>query len=339
MQVQVLSRDTLMKTVHERADRLKSSELSDPGSAAARGVVLSEAARMQAIPGADTRQMKLEIERLRAEQRSTGKKALAVGAAFVAAGGVAAAALSGTPGFVVPIACAGAGCFAFVLAYGSRYNDGFYGETGEMVERWTRVATAPPVAPGQWLQTLPITDPHTRPTKQEMLDLMEASRGYLQANLEQPGHAAALQEVERDLAGLARRPESLVSDIRANMQAENQALRRKMLPVAYCAMGGLIGGLASLPFLGAYGMAAGFLGAAGLATAGQLMLHHEKGQLTLHSHLQGWETQLQSLKDMSAEVHRLAQPGPSAGIKKQAGFLLVGGVRVPVSNACASSAA
>ncbi|MCE7873952.1 hypothetical protein DYH09_26770 [bacterium CPR1] len=334
MQVHVLGRDAVMRTVYERADRLKSCELSDPGSAAARAVVLREANRLEQIPGADTAAMHSELARLRADSRSGGRKALVVGAGLLAAGAVTGLALAGsfpTGAMIAPIVGTGTAALAFIASYGGLSNDRFYQETGEMLERWTRVATAPPLAPGEWLKTPPAVTPNAPATCQEVLELMQASRGYLAANLDQPGHAAALTEVERDLAGLSARPEERLSDVRASLASEQQALRKQMLKVGYTAMGGMVFGLVGLPFLGATGLALGFGGSAALITVGQVMLQREKKILTLDRHLALWEIQLQQLKDMSAEVHQLANPGQTAGVQRQAGYLVVGGVRVPVA--------
>lgn len=336
MQVHTLSRDRLMKTVSERADRLRSTELSDPGSAAARNVVLGEAARMQQIAGDDTLAMKAEIERLRASSRSGSRTGLGVGLGFVAASGVTALALSGMPGIIAPMACAGAAAMAFMMSYGGFHNDKFYAETGQMIDRWSQVATAPPAKPGQWLQTLPAADPKSPPSKAEVQNLMEASRSYLTANLDQPGHAEALSAVERDIAGLARRPETDLSVLRSNMADEAQELRNKMQWVGYGAVCGMAGGVAGMFLVGWPAIAIGFGGSATLATVGQLMLRHERKELELSRHLGGWEKQLKQLKEISADVHALNEPGQSAGIRKQAGYLLVGGVRVPVASTTSS---
>jgi hypothetical protein len=336
MQVHVLGRDAVMRTVYERADRLKSSELSDPGSAAARAVVLREAHRLEQIPGADTAAMHSELARLRADSRSGGRKALVVGAGLLAAGAATGLALAGsfpTGAMIAPIVGTGAASLAFIAGYGGFSNDRFYQETGEMLERWTRVATAPPLAPGEWLKALPSVRPDTPATREEVLDLMQASRGYLAANLDQPGHAAALSEVERDFAGLSARPEATLSEVRTNLAEEQQALRKQMLKVGYGAVGGMILGLVGLPFLGATGIALGFGGSAALTTVGHVMLRREKKILTLERHLAGWEQQLARLKEMSSEVHQLANPGQTSGVKRQAGYLVVGGVRVPVAAA------
>ncbi len=334
MQVHVLGRDQVLKTVYERADRLKSSELSDPGSAAARGVVMREAYRMEQISGHDTASMHAEIARLRAESRSGGRKAVLVGVGLLAAGAAAGLALGPSfpmAGMIAPIVGTGAAACAFMAGYGGFSNDRFYQETGEMLERWTRVATAPPLAPGEWLKTLPVVQPDTPATREEVLDLMQASRGYLAANLDQPGHAAALSEVERDLAGLSARTEEKLSEVRTNLASEQQALRKQMLKVGYGAVGGMLLGLVGLPFLGAAGIALGFGGSAALTTVGHVMLRREQKVLALDRHLAGWEQQLGHLKEMSAEVHQLASPGLTAGVKRQAGYLVVGGVRVPVA--------
>lgn len=334
MQVHVLSRDAVMKTVYERADRLKSSELSDPGSAAARDVVLREAYRMEQIPGADTTAMQSEIARLRQESRSDGRKAVLVGAGLAAAGVAVGLALGPSlpmAGTIAPIVGVGAAATACLIGYGGFHNDRFYQETGEMLDRWARVATAPPLAPGEWLKTLPAATPNAPATRQEVLDLMQASRGYLAANLDQPGHAAALTEVERDLAGLSARPEEKLSDVRVNLASEQEALRKQMFKVGCGAVGGMIFGLVGLPFLGATGLVLGFGGSAALTTVGHLMLRREKKILTLDRHLAGWEKQLQQLKAMSAEVHQLVNPGQTVGVQRQAGYLVVGGVRVPVA--------
>lgn len=336
MQVHVLGRDQVLKTVYERADRLKSTELSDPGSAAARDVVLREAYRMEQIPGQDTASMHAEIARLRQESRSDGRKAILVGAGLAAAGVAVGLALGPSlpmAGTIAPIIGVGSAATAFLMGYGGFHNDRFYQETGEMIDRWTRVASAPPVAPGEWLKTLPAATPNTPATRQEVLDLMQASRGYLAANLDQPGHAAALSEVERDLAGLSARPEEKLSDVRANLASEQQALRKQMLKVGYGAVGGMILGLVGLPFLGATGIALGFGGSAALTTVGHVMLRREQKILTLDRHLAGWEQQLVRLKELSAEVHQLANPAQSGGVQRQAGYLVVGGVRVPVAAA------
>jgi hypothetical protein len=288
---------------------------------------------MDRIPGADTAAMKTEIERLRSCERAGARKAALIGLGFVAASAATALTLGGLAQTIAPIVCAGGAAMSFLVAWGGNYNNRFYQETGEMVDRWSRVATAPPVAPGDWLKTLPAADPTKPATKQEVLDLMAASRGYLAANLDQPGHAAALQEVERDLAALGARPEVSLSDVQSNLKTESTELRKKMFLVGCGAMAGIIGGFCTLPFVGAVGLLAGTGVMAGLTGIGQLMLRKEQKQLTLNRHLTGWEKQLQQLKDISAEVHKLAAPGATAGIKKQAGYLLVGGVRVPVASA------
>ncbi|MEW6281498.1 MAG: hypothetical protein AB1758_23010, partial [Candidatus Eremiobacterota bacterium] len=143
--------------------------------------------------------------------------------------------------------------------------------------------------------------------------------------------AAALAEVERDLAGLANRPGRSLSEVREELTRESGELRRKMQWVGCGAMAGLIGGLVGLPFAGAAGIALGFGGAVVLTAVGHVMLHREKQVLTLNRHLAGWEEQMGYLKDTAGEVHRLAEPGASVGVQERAGYLLVGGVRVPVA--------
>jgi hypothetical protein len=260
---------------------------------------------------------------LRGEARKTRRNTVLIGLGFIGAG--AAAAL--TIGPIPAIACAGGAGIAFIQAYGAGYNDRFYGEAGEMIDRWTRVATAPPVPPPQ---TLPMVSAGPA-TKQELLDLMQASRSYLTAHLDQPGHGAALAEVEGDLAGLSARSETGLAEIQSRIAGDAASRRANMHKIAYGALAGMVGGFVSLPLVGVAGMVLGLGTACALTTAGHLMLQTERSELTLARHLQSWEIQLQHLKDMSDEVERLTAPGQSAGIQKQAGFLLVGGVRVPVA--------
>lgn len=324
MQVQALARDALLQTVYDRAKQLHAT---DSGSAAARAVVLREASRIEQIPGDDSSALLARVEELKASSRASGRRALGWAVGLAGVGVATGMAIGGPAAFYVPLGALGAASIAGMISWGGYSNGRFYQETGEMIERWARVAQAPPLAPGP----LPRVDSSTPASKQQLLDLMEASRGYLAAHLDQPGHPAALAEVEQDLTDLSRRPETDLAELRAHLRAENVELRKKMHRVGWGAMGGMVLGLATLPLVGVAGMVVGFGSSAGLATVGQFMLRHEGRQLRLGRNLQGWETQLERLKEMSGEVERLAAPGSSAGIKEQAGFLLIGGVRVPIA--------
>lgn len=324
MQVQALARDALLQSVYDRAKQLHST---DSGSTAARAVVLREASRMEQISGDDSCAMLGRVEELKASSRASGRRALGCAIGLAGMGLAAAVGLSGSAAFFVPLGALGAASIAGMISWGSYSNGRFYQETGAMIERWARVAQAPPVEPGP----LPRIDPASPSSKQQLLDLMEASRAYLAAHLDQPGHPAALAEVEQDLTDLSRRPESDLGEMRAHLRAENAELRKKMHRVGWGAMGAMVLGLAGLPLVGAAGLVVGFGSSAGLATVGQLMLRHEGRQLRLGRNLQGWESRLAQLKEMSGEVERLAAPGSTAGIREQAGYLLIGGVRVPVA--------
>ncbi|MEW6279415.1 MAG: hypothetical protein AB1758_12370 [Candidatus Eremiobacterota bacterium] len=336
-----------MRAVYDYTGRL--TGLTDPSSAAARQVVLEEARRLEQIEGADTAAMQAEIARLRAVSRGGARKNLAVGGALVGLGaGGALGMLTGLAPIVHPIAyplvVAGAltVATAALAGAGAAFNeariffglDRFYREVDGALEGWIHLTVDPSEPPGHWLEAVPAPDP-TRPTsRQEILGVMQAAHGYWVTHLDRAGAEAALAEVERDLTGLADRPGLSLREVREELTREVDALDRRKAWVGCGAIAGLVAGLLGLPFVatgivGAAPIAVGFGGAVLMTALGHVMLRREMRMLTLDRRLADWEEQVNTLRATAGEVHRLSRPGTSSGVQVRAGYLAVGGVRLP----------
>lgn len=335
-----VSRAELLGSLSSRLDKARQS---DPGSTALRKTWSRDLARLQAVAGQDSEAMHHSIDAsLARDWKLVGKSALATagvaglsGAAFCL--GVEFPAVLLASGAVLGVPFMLAGLWGVVEQHQAR----------AALDRWAPRASTPPQA---WLPALPPLDPKLPVQRQEVQQLMESARDYLEGSADVPGHQAALKLVKKDLARLSPLSGLSVDEVRASIQASKKSHENRL---ALCMGGALVTGLAGmflimggLPVLapgltaalvqvGIPWVAPGLAVYACAALPAWKALRHKLEQRKLdrfEQNLQGWEQQVQGLRAASNEVYQLTRPGSSSGVQNQGRFLVVGGVRIPVAS-------
>ncbi len=184
----------------------------------------------------------------------------------------------------------------------------------------------------------PLTSADPEHTKAELVDVLQATDKFLDQRAHEPGMWTAQLLVKGDLSRFQEMPGATLREMKDLAEADTATRRRSMKRAEYASYAFVVaGGACPILIGGPLGWVGLGLGAAGMVGAISKVCFDSvsiESNASRVNSLNQWSMQLDSLKEFSGSrqvVEKLAAGGPrGTGVEKGAGFLNVGGVRIPV---------
>lgn len=172
--------------------------------------------------------------------------------------------------------------------------------------------------------------------KSELLQVMDATEGYLASQPQEAEVQAALGQVQHDRRLVVANAGDSLEEMRQLARQDTARANKLRNYLTVGALATFAAGGACIA-LGApnWAVAIGSFGGAALAIRGGLYGDHEGRNNRLIGTVDRWEMQLDGLKNIARsgqEVRQLAEgmAGQTAGVEERDGHVVLGGIRVPV---------